>query len=70
MAYAPPASRYISIVKNGKLLFRFDPSRGIIEINARGETTTVDLAAEVERLQSVPEAGGRAEGGACTVRSQ
>ena len=47
--YQLPVSRYMSIVRHGKILFRFDYLRGVVEIQTRGEWETIDLAAEVER---------------------
>ena len=34
---------YVDVRRHGKLLFRFDPERDLIQIVRRGETETVDL---------------------------
>lgn len=47
--YTPPVPQWIPIVRNGRALFRFDPKRGIIEFNQRGEWHNIDLASEIER---------------------
>ena len=46
--YQVPQSKYISVVRSGKLLFRFDKDRGLIEMQVRGEKFTIDLSAIVE----------------------
>lgn len=43
--YTPPKSKYIpAISTDGRLLFKFDPTRGIIEVSLRGFVYHVDLA--------------------------
>lgn len=44
-------SAYIPIRRNGRLLFRFDPERMLIELKKGKELHTVDLAAEVTAKQ-------------------
>lgn len=46
-SYVTPVTNYMPVIRNGRILFRFDPIRGVIEIQTRGEMETVDLAAEV-----------------------
>ena len=43
--YQPPSPRWIPIVLGGKLAFRFDPERGLIEWKGREQVYVVDLAA-------------------------
>ena len=43
-AYKSPQSNYRNVVFRGKLLFRFDPVRGLIELQERGEKILVDLS--------------------------
>lgn len=49
--YQPPAPRWVPVVRNGRLLFRLDPVRGLIELKyyKTDEVIIVDLAAEVEK---------------------
>lgn len=47
--YAPPTPKWIPVVRNGRVLFRFDMVRGVVEINHHGDWQTIDLAAEIER---------------------
>lgn len=42
--YQPPQPRFVPIVINGKLVFRFDPHRGLIEWQSRGERHVIDLS--------------------------
>jgi len=43
--YQTPIAKYISVVfSNGKLAFKFDPDRGLIEIQERGQREVFDLA--------------------------
>lgn len=55
--YQPPKPSFIPVVNRaGRLLFKFDPQRGLIEIQDRGEKEIVDLAiliANAEQKQSV-----------------
>lgn len=44
MLYKAPKSQFVPIVINGKLVFRFDPQRGLIEYQSRGEKHIIDLA--------------------------
>lgn len=39
----PAADGYVAVVVGGKLLFRFDPSRDLIEVVRRRVRTVVDL---------------------------
>lgn len=41
--YRPPQPRFVPIVINGKLAFKFDPERGLIEWQHRGERFVIDL---------------------------
>ena len=52
-----PAARYIPIYDplTSKLLFRFDPSRGLIEYQDRHRCQCFDLAALVEAASKVQE---------------
>jgi hypothetical protein len=43
-AYKAPCLDYRNVVFRGKLLFRFDPVRGIIELQERGEKILIDLS--------------------------
>lgn len=42
--YRAPPSHFVPIVINGKLVFKFDPERGLIEWQHRGEKHLIDLA--------------------------
>jgi hypothetical protein len=42
--YQTPKARFIPIVIDGKLAFKFDPHRGLIEWQNRGEKYIIDLA--------------------------
>jgi hypothetical protein len=42
--YKAPTSKFVPIVIGGKLAFRFDPVRGLIEWQHRGEKHVIDLA--------------------------
>jgi hypothetical protein len=45
-----PKSHYIPVVNQaGKLLFKFDPKRFLIEIQHRGIKETIDLSAIAEK---------------------
>jgi len=39
-----PSARYMDVRVSGRLLFKFDPERDVIEIRTQGETYYVDLA--------------------------
>ena len=54
-------SEYIPIRRNGRLLFRFDPERMLIELKKGKELHTVDLAAEAAEAAERPEAMTTAE---------
>lgn len=54
-------SEYIPVRRNGRLLFRFDPERMLIELKKGKELHTVDLAAEVAEAVERPEAMTTAE---------
>lgn len=49
--YRPPAPTYRPVYEpgSGKLLFKFDSARGLIEIQRRGIVTVVDLAQEATK---------------------
>ncbi len=51
--YRPPKSRYIPIRANGRVAFRFDPERGIVELKTQGDYLYIDLALEVEKAAVV-----------------
>jgi hypothetical protein len=40
---------WIDVARDGRLLFRYDPERELIQIQRRGEKETVDLREEKER---------------------
>ncbi len=42
--YRAPKSQFVPVVVNGKLIFKFDPRRGLIEYQSRGEKHIIDLA--------------------------
>lgn len=42
--YRPPQPCFVPIVINGKLAFKFDPERGLIEWQHRGEKHLIDLS--------------------------
>lgn len=42
--YQAPKSQFVPVVVNNKLIFRFDPQRGLIEYQSRGEKYIIDLA--------------------------
>lgn len=42
--YKPPQPHFVPIHVNGKLAFRFDPDRGLIEWQCRGEKHVIDLS--------------------------
>ncbi len=44
---------YVPVRVGGRLLFRYDPLRRIVEVQDRGERHYVDLAALDEQAQSV-----------------
>lgn len=46
-------SAYIAVRVGGKLLFRYDPARRIVEVQDRGERHYVDLAALDEQAQGL-----------------
>lgn len=49
--YEPPTKDFVDVVLGGKLAFRFDPYRGLIEYQRRGERHIVDLAKIAEDQQ-------------------
>lgn len=62
--HTPPLPQYIDVRINGRLLFKYDPTRHIVEVRTRGETHHVDLAqldqqaAPCEPVQERPETVG------------
>lgn len=50
-AYRAPKSQFVPVVINNKLAFRFDPTRGLIEWQHRGEKHIIDLADYTEAEQ-------------------
>lgn len=54
-------SEYIDIRRNGRLLFRFDPNRRLIQVKRGKEVHTVDLEAEAAEAAERPEAMTTAE---------
>ncbi len=42
--YKAPKAQFVPVVVNNKLAFRFDPVRGLIEWQHRGEKHVIDLA--------------------------
>lgn len=42
--YQAPKPQFVPVVVNNKLVFRFDPKRGLIEWQHRGEKHIIDLA--------------------------
>jgi hypothetical protein len=42
--YKAPASRFVPVLIDGKLVFKFDPDRGLIEWQNRGKKHIIDLA--------------------------
>lgn len=42
--YQAPKSQFVPVARGGKLVFRFDPVRGLIEWQHRGEKYIIDLA--------------------------
>jgi len=42
--YRAPKSQFVPVVRGGKLAFKFDPTRGLIEWQHRGEKYIIDLA--------------------------
>ena len=44
---------YVPVRVGGKLLFRYDPARRIVEVQERGERHYIDLAALDEQAQTV-----------------
>jgi hypothetical protein len=49
--YHPPRPRWIPVARRGKLLFKFDPLRGLIEIQERGQVDIIDLAEVVAAIE-------------------
>lgn len=41
--YRTPKAQFVPVVVNNKLIFRFDPQRGLIEYQSRGEKHIIDL---------------------------
>ena len=56
-------SAYMPVVIGGKLAFRYDPRRRVVEWQAKGETHYIDLAALDDRAGQA-EDRCKAEGGA------
>lgn len=50
-----PKSQYIPVTKNGKLLFKFDPVRFLIEIQQRGVKEVIDLTVIAEKELTKPD---------------
>jgi hypothetical protein len=50
--YKAPKPRFVPVVVNGKLVFKFDPERGLIEWQSRGEKHIIDLAEYAEKQNS------------------
>jgi hypothetical protein len=50
--YKAPKQRFVPVVINNKLVFRFDPERGLIEWQCRGEKHIIDLAEYAEKQNS------------------
>jgi hypothetical protein len=44
VSYKAPKAQFVPVVVNNKLVFRFDPVRGLIEWQHRGEKHVIDLA--------------------------
>lgn len=44
---------YVAVRVAGKLLFRYDPARRIVEVQERGERHYIDLAALDDQAQTV-----------------
>jgi hypothetical protein len=44
VSYKAPKAQFVPVVVNGKLAFKFDPRRGLIEWQHRGEKHVIDLA--------------------------
>lgn len=42
--YVPPRPAYVNVERDGRLLFKYDNLRGLIEIQVRGEKYLIDLA--------------------------
>ena len=55
-------SAYVPVVIGGKLAFRYDPARHVVEWQARGETHYIDLAA-LDDAARQNEGRGKAESG-------
>lgn len=54
-------SAYVPVVIGGKLAFRYDPARHVVEWQAQGVTHYIDLAALDDRAGQ-PEQHGKADG--------
>jgi hypothetical protein len=54
-------SEYIPIRRNGRLLFKFDPARLLIQVKRGKEVHTIDLEAEVADVAERPGAMTTAE---------
>ena len=46
-------SAYVPVVIGGKLAFRYDPARRVVEWQARGETHYIDLARIEEMARDI-----------------
>ena len=46
-------SAYVPVVIGGKLAFRYDPARHVVEWQARGETHYIDLARIEEMARDI-----------------
>ena len=53
---------YVPVVIGGKLAFRYDPARHVVEWQARGETHYIDLAA-LDDCAGQPEQPSKAQTG-------
>ena len=42
--YKTPKAQFVPVVVGGRLIFKFDPTRGLIEYQSRGEKHIIDLA--------------------------
>lgn len=42
--YRAPKAQFVPVIRDGKLAFKFDPVRGLIEWQHRGEKHIIDLA--------------------------
>ena len=54
---------YVPVVLDGRLVFRYDPHRGLVEIQHRGVRHVVDLAA-IDAAEQAVQGDGKAQDGA------